>query len=255
MKQSIRLFVIFLLTASVVTGQTKRKSSPAEKETATTTLSVRLFPVGGQFVALPEPEGFVEATSQSKEVKEHFAATFGPEHEVLAVHLPPETLEAIGRRMRVEFDHYTTVTVSTAFKEVDASVELFNQVVGQIEQSTEQMLAPNHPLTKELIGELEKNLSDRSKKQTKVNITQPIRFGQVMKTVDVYSQLLLMNISVASAGARQGGPMLCGASIIKVNNKILLVNTYKNYKSRNDIEFMREFTRKWAEQIVKANRQ
>jgi len=250
MKKLICSLLIAMLAFTVSPGQpAARKAAP--KVRAASASSV--FQLGKRTIAIPPPDGFTEAASQLEEVRQRFTVTEDPNLDLLAVHLPSEVFQTLKRGEATEPDFYTKVSVSKTLREIDVSPIDFSGLTNTFQSQFAQLTNPDGPTMKSILKHLEKNLSELSERETKVTANQIINVGEIEKTANVYSLLLLMNLNIQNDAGRRGGPLLCGTAFLRVNHKVIFVYAYRQYRTESDVELMRGFTKQWLAKIAAAN--
>jgi hypothetical protein len=214
---------------------------------------VAVFQLGDQATRIPAPEGFEEAASQFEVIKDRFTRTEAPENDMLAVHMPHADCERLRAGGLGPFNFYTKVSVRRAVRDEPYSAERFADLVATFRKSGAQMLDVNSPTMKSAIKRLDSSLSDLSKQETAVDLSQPINLGEFDTRPNVYSVMLVLNFKTKSGDREVSVPILGGLSYVRVGQRMIYVYTYHKYGSEADVEVLRDFTRKWIGQILAAN--
>lgn len=214
------------------------------------TLTLRL---GAVSVALPAPEGFGEAASQSEIVRKHFSETEDPANEMVAVHLPDAEVARLKRGEAAEMDFYTKVSVNKSLKEVDFTAANFASVISAFEQRGVKMFDPNNSAMRDKIKRVEETFNSRSETGAKMSMSQPEHLGAFEQTPNVYSLIILARLTIKTGAEVKEIPVLCAASFVMVKARLIYVYAYRTYKSEADLSAVKEFSKKWTAQIVAAN--
>jgi hypothetical protein len=106
---------------------------------------------------------------------------------------------------------------------------------------------------KATLEHLSKGLSELSKKETQVDMSQPVNLGEFDTRPNVYSVMLLMNFKTQSSDGEVSTLILGGLSYVRVKQRLIYVYTYRKYGSKNDVDTLRDFTKQWIGQILAAN--
>jgi hypothetical protein len=238
-KVLIRAFaILFVLSTSVV---------------AQTSKAVDTFHLGDQVIAIPAPAGFEEATSQFETIKNQFAQTEAPDNDMLAVHLPHADCEKLRAGELGPFNFYTKVSIRRAVRDQNYSAERFANLVSTFRKSGSQIMDINGATMKGIIDHLDKSLSELSKQETQVDLSQPINLGEFDTRPNVYAVMLLLNLTTKT-GDREGTvPILGGLTYLRVKQRLIYVYTYRKYTSKTDVGVLRDFTKQWISQILTAN--
>jgi len=215
--------------------------------------AVAVFQLGHQPTRIPAPDGFEEAASQFEQIKTHFAATEAPDNDMLAVHLLRADCEKLRAGGLAPLSFYTKVSVRRAVRDVDYSAERFASLVATFREKGSQILDINSPAMKGIVEHLDKSMSELSKQNTKVDLSQPINLGEIDTRPNVYSVILLMNFTTKVGDNEQTVPILGGLTYMRVGRRLIYVYTYRKYESKADVATLRDFTKGWIGQILAAN--
>ncbi|MCA1632134.1 MAG: hypothetical protein LC802_00090 [Acidobacteria bacterium] len=241
-------FCLGLTTGEAAPGHGGGVTWPAQNGA---TLTLRL---GAASVALPAPEGFGEAASQSEIVKKHFSETEDPANEMVAVHLPAAEMESLKRGEVAEMNFYTKVSVNKSLKETNFTAANFASVISAFEQQGVKLLAPNNSEMRDTVKRVEDIVNSRSETGAKMSMSPPQYLGAFEQTPNVYSLIILARLSIKSGAEVKEIPVLCAASFVVVKARLLYVYVYRRYNSEADLNALKDFSSKWTAQIVAANR-
>jgi len=214
---------------------------------------VATFQLGDQVITIPAPNDFEEAASQFESIKNRFTRTEAPANDVLAVHLPRADCEKLRAGEAGPLNFYTKLSVLRATRAIDYSFEQFETLVSEFRKTESQVLDINSPAMKETLEHLGKGLSELNKKETQVDISQPLNLGEFGTRPNVYSVMLLMNFKAQSSEGEVSKLIAAGMSFVRVKQRVLFVYTYRKYESKSDVETLRDFTKQWIGQILAAN--
>jgi len=221
---------------------------------ASTPAQAPTFQLGAQVVTIPAPAGFEEAASQFKKIKNHFTVTEAPDNDMLAIYLPSTDCEKLRAGEFGPFNFYTKVSIRRAVREQDYPAERFAQLVTAFRQNGAQILDVNGPVMKAATERLDKSLTALSQQQTQVDLSQPVNLGEFDTRPDVYSVMLLLNVTTTTADGQATVPILGGLSYLRVKQRLVYVYTYRRYNSKADASILRVFTTDWINEILAANR-
>lgn len=235
----ISVAVLFVISASA--GAQTRKTD------------VTVFQLGDQATRIPVPEGFEEAASQFEVIKDQFTRTEAPENDMLAVHLPHADCERLRAGGFGPFNFNTKVSVRRAVRDQAYSAERFANLVATFRKTGAQLLDVNSPTMKSAIKRLDNSLSELSKQETQVDLSQPVNLGEFDTRPNVYSVMLLLTFKTKSGDSEVSIPIVGGLSYVRVGQRLVYVYTYRKYVSPADVEDLRDFTKKWIGQILAAN--
>jgi len=97
-------------------------------------------------------------------------------------------------------------------------------------------------------------LTELNKQETQVDLGQPVNLGEFDTRPNVYSVMLLLNITTTTGDGEASVPILGGLSYVRVKQRLVYVYTYRRYKSKADAAILRAFTTEWINQILAANK-
>ncbi len=117
----------------------------------------------------------------------------------------------------------------------------------------DEYVDPERPATKEVIENLEQQVSKLSSTSASLEMTKPKNVGVFNVGPNTYSVLLVSAVTIKAGDKDFHRMVLAGASIVYVQNRILFVNYYRTYKSEADLETMKASVSKWTKSIVAAN--
>lgn len=247
MRRTLPLLLLLLIPATAAAQQGQPKSDPPLSRV---TPVADLYHLGSRPVEIPPPEGFEDAFKKSERVASIMSATEDPNNEVLAVHLPSDVLARVLRGEVMGFDFYTKVSVPRMSKARDLTEAEFAGIISHFDNLSPQVLDVNGPVMKSAAKNLREGLSRVTGEQVQVDLDQPKTLGHFLKTKDAFSTMILLTLK--TPGGRL--PLLCAASFVKANRRLLFVYVYRKFDSEKDAEVLRDFSRVWVERIVAANR-
>jgi hypothetical protein len=208
--------------------------------------------LGNQVVIIPTPVGFEEAASQFEEVKRRMTVTEDPSNDMLAVHLQKEDCDKLRQGASPVANFYTKVSIRRPNRTRVFTEKDFGEVVARFRENGAQILDLKSPQMKAIVERLDKTLSELNN-GVAFEMSQPINLGEFDTRPNVYSVMLTLNYSYEENGTRHAKPLLGSLSYLRVKDRLLYVYTYRLYASKNDIEVLQEFTRKWIGEIISAN--
>lgn len=130
---------------------------------------------------------------------------------------------------------------------IDVTPEMFADLIARTEREMEPTIDAELP---KAIKNARKSLEKFEGKPVDVNLSRPISLGTIDKRPDVFSTLFVSNIE-------QPDKLTIMVSVmghVVVKGRLLYVNIYKESTDDRDAEMLRDFARKWADDILAANR-
>ena len=208
--------------------------------------------MGDQRITIPAPQNFEEASSQFKIIKDTFTATEAQGNNMIAVHLPKSECDKLRSGTATEMNFYTKISVREAVRTLDLSPEQFATLIEQFRGSSSQILDFNSPAMKATLARMNRNLSDLRQEETKVDLSQPVNLGEFDTRPNIYSIMLLVRLK-ANPNDDVGKLIAGSLSYVRVKQRLIYVYAYRLYKSTNDVEILKDFTKQWVGQILAAN--
>ncbi|HWN08304.1 MAG TPA: hypothetical protein VNO50_03375 [Pyrinomonadaceae bacterium] len=238
---AILLSIIFLVCAS------------ATVDAQTRAVEGTIFQMGQQRITIPAPDGFEEASSQFKSIKDRFTVTEATGNEVLAVHLPKSDCDKLRSGVAIDLNFYTKISVRESVRASDLSPPQFARLISEFRGASSKIMDINSPETKTNLARMNRNLSELNQQEVKIDLSQPVNLGEFDTRPNIYSVMLLVNLKSKTADGDVVKVIVGSLSYVRVKQRLIYVYTYREYKSTNDIEVLRDFTKQWIGQILAAN--
>lgn len=239
-----------LVFALGVGAHAQEHESKTVKSPKTSSSSVQL---GDKLIVIPAPEGFEEAASQFKPIKDRFSATEAPGNDMLFVHLPVSDCDLLRKGSNPTYDQYTKISVFRAARALTVTSAMMTAAVADLRKEAVKFPDPNNATTQAMEKHVERALSDINAKQTKIDFTKPEFLGEFDDRSDVFSLLMLMTVKVNLGGVEATTPMLMSVSYVRVKERLIFVYVYRKLDSKADVEPVKLLTTKWTSSILAAN--
>ncbi|HSD45835.1 MAG TPA: hypothetical protein VLB87_04400 [Pyrinomonadaceae bacterium] len=243
------LVFAFGVVAFAQEHESKTVKTP-KASTPSLTSSVQL---GDRLVVIPSPEGYEEAASQFKVIKDRFTATEAPGNDMLFVHLPVSDCDLLRNGSNATYDQYTKISVFRAGRELNVTSAMMTAAVADLRKEAAKFPDPNNPTTQGMEKHVERALTEINSKQTKIDFSKPEVLGEFNAGNDVFSLLLLLTVKVNIGGVEASTPMLMSVSYVRVKERLIFVYVYRKLNSKADVEPVKQFTTKWTGSILAAN--
>ena len=258
MKRLFFFLLLILININISVAQSPSVNTPkrdAKNKIQPPTIieSNSIFQLGNKTVVIPPPIGFEEALSQSEFVRRHFSATNAANLDLLAVHVPNEKMDRLRTGIKEELSFYTHVSIPKQFREVDTSANDFSAIISYAQTNSGKVFDFNSPAMKSLRETQNKNLTELLEREAKIDFSKPVNLGEIIKTPASYGTLLLIKTKIQVGNLQEEVVLLCGTGMVRVEQRVIFAHTYKFFKSKEDIEMVKEFSKKWLDEIVKAN--
>jgi hypothetical protein len=224
-----------------------------EAKTAKVQPSSSSVQLGDKVIVIPAPEGYEEASTQFKQIKDRFSATEAPENDMLLVHLPLTDCELLRQGSNATYAQYTKISVLRAARALNVTSAMMTQAVEGLRKSAPTFLDPNSPELQRMERHVSRRLSQADAKETKIDFGKPVMLGEFNVKPDLFSMLLLVTIKGSSGGVEVTRPMLLSVSYARVKERLIFVYAYRKFDSKVDVEPLKLFTEKWTASIIAAN--
>lgn len=249
MKSLFLTLLIFAAGADAAPAQTPR----ARQQQPASRASEHLYRMGDRSVSIPPPQGFVEASSRSENVKKVFEATEATALDMLAVHVSAEVMEKIARGEYPELEFYTKVSVPKRLRSVEQSQADFSNIVSYVRANNAKVFDFKSPEMQSQLKHQNKSLSELLKEDTRFDLSQPVNLGEIENTANSYGVLLLTKLKIQSDSKQLEKVLVSGASAVRVKNRLVWIYTFRTFNSDKDADILRDFTKRWLADIVRAN--
>jgi len=233
MKKLSTLFgcLLIALTATLVDAQTSHDS----------------FRIGAKTIRIPSPAGFVNGHPKIPQVAAQVKAFEEPDGRTLTMHIPQSIARKVIAGERVEsLPFYAKIAVNKEMDNIDVTPTMLGEYANLLERDFEKLVDEELPKT---IVNGNKSLTEYLGKNMDAVISRPLNLGTIDRRPDVYS---VMFVTVVQHPGKTM-PMISVMSHVVVQKRLLYVNIYKEFSTDKDIETLRDFARKWADDILAAN--
>ena len=247
------LLTFFVVCAAHAAAQAPRAQQ--QQQQPAPNASEHLYKMGEKSVSIPPPEGFVEATSRSEEVKKFFEAAEVEAMDMLAVHVPSEIMAKIERHEYPDFEFYTKVSVSKSFRDVAQSQDDFSKIVAYLRENNAKVFDFKSPEMQSQLQKQSKSLSELLKEDTRFDLSQPVSLGEIESTPDSFGLLLLTKVKFQIGGEQKEKMLVSGASAVRVKSRLVWIYTYKVFNTDKDSDILKDFTKRWLADILRANKE
>jgi hypothetical protein len=223
-------------------------SVPAQTRKVTTT-SLQL---GDVVIVVPPPNGFEEAASQFENIRTRMSVTEDPGNDMLAVHLPAADCEKLRQGAVPGLTFYTKISVRKAIRSQNYSPVEFEAIRSDFQKQSTALLDITSPQFKSTLEHAEKAIKELGD-QSKLEMSQPVNLGEFDSKPNIYSVMLLLNLTFRDGDNQRVIPLLSSISFVRVKQRLLYVYVYRRYESKADVEVLRDFSQQWTASIVAAN--
>lgn len=210
--------------------------------------------LGNVKIIIPAPDGF-EDVSSIKSVQERIISRTDTGNDLLAAFLPKETMDALRNQNSDIKNLFNSADVQILKKarEKNLSASDFVGILKYLQSSGLGKFDLKNPILKERIENVEKNITEQNKGNAALDISKTESLGEFRHTDNVFSQLVLMKMSFQTGNISKDAIVIGGVSLIRVKQRLLYVYIYREFKSKDDIEQLKNLSNKWTSEIIAAN--
>ena len=218
---------------------------------------------GDKVIVVPAPEGFEEASSEFKQIKDRFLATEAPSTDFLLAHLPADDCQSLRNGGTLVLNRYTKVSVRRELRDKTFSDDDMAASVAEFRKNGGAILDPDGPTMKAVIESAERGLTKLESKPVGLGLNATENLGEFDVRPEVYSVMLLLTYKVDSGGTQSLLPMLASLTLLKVKQRLLYVAVYRRISSpaalkielKPGISEVKQLTTKWVNTILAANKE
>lgn len=226
----------------------------AQTQKTTISLGGASAKLGDKTVLLPAPDGYEEVSQQWESLKTAFVAMVPREGDLLAAYLPVSDCELLRKGQPPLMPSWAMINIYREARTHVSSNEEFAGIVAYARQNTESLIDPQNTNIQEHFAHIEEFLSNAISKDMKLDLSKPKVLGQFDIRPNVYSNLLLLKLTLKADGnAVEQPPLLATMSLVLVKERVITILTYKKLESKADAEMLRQLTTKWINGILAAN--
>jgi len=234
MKKVLILFGCFLIAVGTCAAQTAGSEDT--------------FKIGVKSIVIPAPAGFVNGYPGIPQIKAHVSAFEDPEGRTLAMYVVRPVAQKLLRGERVEtLDFYAKIAVRKEMDNIEVTPEMFADLITRTERDFEQLIDADLP---KAIASGRKSLEKFQGKPVDASLSRPINLGSIDKRPNVYSILTMSTIEQPEKHTAIFGVI----AYITVKGRMLYLSIFKESTDDKDAEMLRDFSRRWADEILAANR-
>lgn len=253
---ALQIVAVILVASGLAHAQTHEavKDSSAQKNS-----SVQL---GDKVIVVPAPQGFEEASTQFKDVKDRFIATEAPSNDFLLAHFSLEDCQSLRKGAAITLNRYTKVSVLKDLRQQAFSDADMTATVAEFRKSSGALLDPDGPTMKAVTENAERNLANLNSKPIDLGFKETENLGEFDVRPEVFSVMLLFTLKAGSGGTESITQMLASLTFLKVRQRLVYVAVYRKISSvaalktelKPGMAEVKQFTTKWVNEILAANK-
>lgn len=219
--------------------------------------------LGDKVIVIPNPEGFEEASLQFERIKQVLATMQTSGADTLLLHMPASDCERLKTGSPPTFRHYTKVSVLKSRRESNSSNEDMAGFVAAWRKNGTIMFDPDGPLLKSTMEDLSRQISEAASKQIQYAVNSSQYLGEFDARPDVHSRMVFLTYTKDVAGTQTMRAVVASMTLVKIGPRIINVGVYRNLSSpeavntelRPTVIEVKQFTTKWVNEILAANRE
>jgi hypothetical protein len=209
--------------------------------------------VGGVLIKVPAPEGFAEVTPADQRLMQFVERTVPPTNRLIAAFLPTDELDAFRRGSPPRGERYFMVETLRALESHQISDGEWAQMRVMTRTRLEDEISRFQPRVDEYLRQFSEASSAETGKSITLQIGEIVPLG-LMEYSDLAVQFgMLMHGSFKVAEATGERTIVCIASVIRPQNKLLYLYAYAKFNSNADVDWAKAASKSWTDQFVESN--
>ncbi len=206
---------------------------------------------GGRAIEIPIPTGYAELTQDMSPYYEAMYAYVVPTNERYLALLPEQATEAHRRGKDAEYYRYMLVEAEIRTIRFDITQAEFDELRNSMGEQLKETYESIRQSLPGLFDDASNSISDVFDADLELSIGEVIPFEPHLNTQHAFAFSQLISMGVAVDGEDLGAEVgMVTATIVKVRDKMIFVYVYG---SEDDLEWTREFSADWVDQILAAN--
>jgi hypothetical protein len=208
--------------------------------------------VGGQVVQVPAPAGFVEASHLAR-VREMAEATTPQSNRLVAVFIGETDAELLRNGQGSSLGRYMFVQVARKSEMGTVSRAEFDEVKAVVKEQQADILQRARSTMGDLVDQVAESVSKQAEGPVDIDIGEPVPLGVIAEGDRFIAMGTLAKYQLAAAGRTIEYAVATGHNIVSTADKLLFVYVFALYRDQGDIQWMRDTSLAWSEQILAAN--
>jgi hypothetical protein len=203
-----------------------------------------IYRAGLKNIVIPPPTpGLPETGADYRVVMEN---TVPENNRLVAAFVQPDALNAIRAGASPALVQYALVEVPRRAEFTDITPDVFRQITGSVARQFGGDLSET---MKDQQDALNRRLQSMTADPSAVTLEKPLQLGAFLSRPDACAFAMIMPISAHGNSAR----MAAGLIVVRVQNRVLFLYLYFNYKDESSVEWVRATSTEWADAVLKAN--
>ena len=209
--------------------------------------------IGSETVQVPTPAGFVETSRRSQELWKMALAYSAGDARITAHFVAEPDLKAFEAGKTVYFRQFMLVQTPKRAEGIVATQAQFDKLRAGTVDLHRNLAAKLEPRMAAEVEKVSKAVS------TALASTIKVRLGEIVPvSVDRNESKVLVHTVLARAGATSGAKtedenMVSSTAYCFVKGKVVMLVSYRQFKSPKDLQVSRTMAESWANTLVAAN--
>lgn len=202
--------------------------------------------IGNQTIILKDPSGFLETSKKSSELWDLAKLMVSGKNEVIAHYVSKEDLDDYYLNKNPEFEQYFIILTPKATKKSYISQEDFKKFRFEIISTQNELRKNIEPRVNRILNNLSDDLSIQLKKEISMNINQMKPVSININLPNFLSYSVFSKINVSDHKTDKNHIIIGTTGIILIKGKLLIINSYRNFKSPQDLQDSRASIENWV---------
>lgn len=215
------------------------------------TVSAVEIAVGGRTIEIPVPEGYAALTPEMSPLYEMMFSYVVPSNERYLILIPNAVADAARRGEDVDYERYMIVEAERHTAQADLSRAQFADFRNLLRDQLDDSYEAVRQSLPDIAEDASDAASDFSESELELSFGDIVYYGVHRNSDNVLAVSQLMSIGVTVDGEETGDELgIATAAFVLVREKLIFAYVYG---AKDDLEWSREFSANWVDQIVAAN--
>ena len=209
--------------------------------------------IGAVTVRVPSPEGFVETSNRAPDVYSMAMAYSAGDARILAHFVRDEDLKQFEKGKKVYFREFLLVQTPRRAESLVATQAQFDRLRTGAVAMQSQLESKLEPKIAAEVQRVSKAVSATAGSSIKVAVGEIVPVSIDRNDSTVLSYTILATAGVSESGATNTQNMVASASYCFLSGKVVMLNSYRLFRSPRDLQINRELQAKWIAGLYAAN--
>ena len=214
------------------------------------TMSADVFSIHNTSIEIPPPKQFVMVTEDMPSVFRFMDALEDPFNDTLALYVPEAIIPSILDGENPNYERWFVLKVNKDIQSLSINSSQFGELREVVRTQYRELLADAEEMIPELAEKSSQRLSDESGYDVDLDVGQMVPLAPHFEDHQTISYSMFVRQSMSIDGERDADNITATSTTLNAAGKVLLLYSYGN---AGDLEWTREASVDWANEIANAN--